>query len=439
MTEATKTDLKFALSARSGRTTEQPISYLMSKALANPNLISLAAGFVDNVSLPGPDLAKLWHDVLRDPSRAQSALQYGTTKGYKPLRVELYEHLARLDNTKSPDYPGTPEDLVVSTGSQQLLHLITDVLVDSGPTPDIVLTAWPSYFVYATMLKSAGATVRSVDLDDQGIVPDSLEAILTSLESTGDLSRVKILYLCSYHQNPTGLTLSSQRRPKVLNIIRKFSQRCGHRILIIEDAAYRELNFSDNTPPSIKKFDVGNEFVALLQTFSKPFAPGLKTGYGLLPRGLVEPVTLEKGGRDFGSANLCQHLMFEAMRRGTFREHKHRLRDVYASKCQVMLESIDDHLGDFQTVRMHWTRPTGGLYVWLTLPESIDTGRDGLLFAASLERGVLYVPGDYCYPPDPVRKPPRHMIRLSFGVPTVEQIRTGVQRLAQAIHDVAKS
>lgn len=419
---------KFAFSARAARARQQPISFLMSQAVTNPELISLAAGLVDYDTLPGGEAGALLNEMLCDPARARAALQYGTTEGLAELRDELLRHLAALDGLSPADLGASADDVIVASGSQQLLFMLTDILVDPG---DVVVTAWPSYFVYTGTLEAAGAQVRCADMDSDGVIPQSLEAVLDQLETDGLLPCVKIVYLVSYHQNPTGITLSADRREPVLEIVRDYSR--DHRILLIEDAAYRELTFEGRPPRSIKSYDTANESVALLQTFSKPFSPGLKTGYGLLPRDLVEAVILQKGNHDFGSANLCQHLVLAAMRTGVYERHLDVLRRQYAAKRDAMLAALEEHLGDLAPGRTRWTRPSGGLYIFLTLPEDMDTGRDGALFARAIEQGVLYVPGEYCYGPDPWRDLPRNTIRLSFGVAGIDDIRLGVERLARAI------
>jgi 2-aminoadipate transaminase len=439
----------FALAERARRAGDQPISYLMSKALATPGLISLAAGFVDYQTLPTAALAEQAEAILRDANAGQTALQYGTTEGLAALRQGAFEHMAALDQLSPEQMPGSAEDVVITTGSQQMLHLLTDVLIDPG---DVVIAAWPSYFVYTGALDSFGAVVRAVDTDEHGLIPEKLDRLLAGLSKANQLHRVKLIYTCSYHQNPTGLTLPTERRTALLEILQRYATE--HRILLIEDAAYRELTYgppggdpasrqgqsddpagsggdTDFGPPSIKSFDTENAYVALLQTFSKPFAPGLKLGYGLLPSDLVEPVKRAKGGRDFGSANLSQHLMQRALETGRFREHLTALRAAYQQKRDAMLAALKRELGDREDVT--WTLPTGGLYIWLTLPEALDTGGDGPLFERALEEGVLYVPGSYCYPPDPTRDAPVNSIRLSFGVPTVEQIDEGIARLARAV------
>lgn len=425
----------FKLSQQALRASEQPISYLMAQAVANPSIISLAAGLVDYQTLPGNETEKLMHDLLASPETARIALQYGTTEGLEPLRQTLLEHMASLDRLKPSDLGATVNDVVVTTGSQQLLFILTDVMVNPG---DIVITEWPSYFVYTGLLEAAGAHVRCVDIDHDGIIPQKLDALLDELKQSGELSRVKIVYTCDYHQNPSGITLSEERRPQVLEIVKKYSTE--HRILIIEDAAYRELTFEGMPPRSIKSYDAGNEYVALCQTFSKPFSPGMKTGYGVLPRELVEAVVQQKGSHDFGSVNLVQHILLQAMRQGIYARHVDELCDAYADKRNATLAAIEEHfapgsLGHGSDAR--WTTPRGGMYIWLTLPDRFDTGKRGALFHAAIEQGVLYVPGEYCFGPDPKRTIPRNSMRLSYGTPTTEQIHEGIGRLAKAAATLA--
>ena len=403
-------------------------------ALKDPTLISLAAGLVDYDTLPDSDVAPIIADLLAEPGAARAALQYGTTEGFDAFRTALFEHMTSLEAQAGAAMPQPhgPEDIVVTTGSQQLLHTLTEVLVDEG---DIVIAGWPSYFVYTSALTSFGATLRSVDLDEDGMIPEGLERLLSGFEATGQLRKVKIVYVVSYHQNPTGITLSEQRRPQLLEIVKRYSQRSGQRILLIEDAAYRELTYEGAAPRSIKSYDTDGSYVALCQTFSKPFAPGLKTGYGLLPRDLVEPVKLSKGGRDFGSSNFCHHILNRAMQTGAFARHVETLKAAYASKLRATLEALEQHLADLPGVS--WTKAKGGMYVWLTLPESVDTSHTGPLFAGAVEEGVLFVPGAYCYPADPTRKAPTNTIRLAVGVPNETQIREGIARLSKAIRAVA--
>lgn len=425
------TDLSLPLSRAARHADEQPISELVKMALDDPALISLAAGLVDYETLPAHAIAPIVQDLLADPVSAKAALQYGTTEGFGAFRTQLYDNLCALDHAQPEDYPGSADDIVVTTGSQQLLNILAEVLLDAD---DIVIAGWPSYFVYTSTLTAYGATIRSVDLDEHGMVPEKLDRLLAGLSAAGQLHRVKMLYVVSYHQNPTGITLSAERRQQLLDIVKHYSAKAGHRIVLLEDAAYRELTYLGQAPPSIKSMDEDNQYVALCQTFSKPFCPGLKTGYGLMPSDLVAAVKLSKGGRDFGSSNFNMHIISRAMRSGAFAKHIEVLKQAYAAKIQATLDALEEHFAEIDGVS--WTHPTGGLYVWLTLPESVDTSRPGPLFGHAITQGVLFVPGAYCYPKDPTRKAPRNTIRLAIGVPNPEQIREGIARLASAVRQV---
>ena len=423
--------LSLPLSRAAKHADEQPISELIKMALDDPALISLAAGLVDFDTLPAEAVAPIVRDMLGDDASAKAALQYGTTEGFAAFRTQLYEHLCTLDDAQPDAYPGSADDVVVTTGSQQLLNILAEVLLDAD---DIVIAGWPSYFVYTSTLTAYGATIRSVDLDEQGMVPDQLDRLLAGLCAAGQLHRVKMLYVVSYHQNPTGITLTADRRQQLLDIVKHYSQKAGHRIVLVEDAAYRELTYLGEAPVSIKSIDEDNQYVALCQTFSKPFAPGLKTGYGLLSSDLVEAVKLSKGGRDFGSSNFNMHIISRAMSSGAFAKHVEVLKQAYAAKIQATLDALQEHFADLEGVT--WTHPTGGLYVWLTLPEAVDTSRPGPLFGHAIKQGVLFVPGAYCYPNDPTRQAPHNTIRLAVGVPNLEQIREGIARLAKAVKQV---
>jgi 2-aminoadipate transaminase len=262
---------------------------------------------------------------------------------------------------------------------------------------------------------------------------EALAELLWRLEDAGELAKVKFIYCTSFFDNPTGLTLSLPRRKRMLEIARGFSRE--NRILILEDAAYRELRYDGEALPSIKSFDETNEFTILTQTFSKPFAPGLKLGYTAMPRELLEAVIHQKGNHDFGSANICQQIALEAMRDGSYAKHLELLKVEYRKKRDVMLSSLSRHMPE----AVQWTHPHGGLYIWLTLPQSIDTSRGGRMFKESLSHGVLYVPGDYSFQPDENGQLPRHHLRLSFGQVAIEKIDSGIERLALVIKSLLPS
>jgi len=417
---------RFAFSQKARRTLAPPISYLMAEGVTNPNLISLAAGLVDYDSLPVRCVREAMARLLEDETAGRTALQYGTTSGLAELREAVLTHLERLESRSRAALNLTADHVVVTTGSQQMLYLLTELLVDPG---DIVITAAPSYFVYAGVLEAAGARVLTVPTDDGGMRTDALDALLERCRANGELGRVKLIYVVSYFDNPTGVSVAAARRPEFVQLARTYST--DHRILVVEDAAYRELRYEGDDEPCIKAFDTRNEFVALTMTFSKPLAAGLKTGYSFLPADLVGPVLDQKGNHDFGSANLIQHLLYDLLRRGEYDAHVRELCRAYRAKRDVALAALDRELGG--TAGVCWTRPRGGLYIWLTLPEDVDTGREGELFRRCVEAGVLYVPGEYCYVRQPGQAVPRNHLRLSFGVARPDQIEEGVRRLARCV------
>ncbi|MEL7238352.1 MAG: PLP-dependent aminotransferase family protein [Planctomycetota bacterium] len=323
----------------------------------------------------------------------------------------------------------TPDDVIVTTGSQQALFLLTDVLVDPG---DIVICGGPSYFVYTGLLESVGADVRLVDVDDHGMNPASLRRVISDIADAGQLHRLKLVYVQSYFDNPTGVSLAAERREPIVDLVREVGGRAGHRVLLLEDAAYRELGYEDTaTLPSLKRYDTSNSFVASCYTFSKPLAPGLKSGYAFLPSDLVEPVLRQKGNHDFGSPNLCQQILARLCTSGDYAKHLEVVRAGYRAKRDAMLEALDRHLHPIEGVR--FTRPAGGMYVWVTLPEAVDAGETGPLLPACLDAGVLYVPGHHCFAGD---GGPTNTVRLCFGTVDLPRIYEGVARFARALRGV---
>lgn len=413
-----------SLSSKARRTPESPISHFMELALHNPHLISLAAGLVDAPSLPASPVSDAVATLLNDPATARAALQYGTTQGHRPLLEEIVRHVSALDGKSPEQMKLSTRDCLVTTGSQQLLYMLSELLFDPG---DIAITESPSYFVYHSVLAGNGARVLAVPMDDEGMIVDELDELLARLEREGDLHRVKLIYTVDYFQNPTGLTLSAERRVQLMNVVRKYSH--SHRILVLEDAAYRELRYEGEDVPSLKSLDPEGQHVVYAGTFSKPLAPGLKTGYALLPAGLMPHLVRMKGNHDFGSNNLSQHVVYEMIRTGAYARHVQKLRDVYRHKRNTMLEALEENFRDWPEVR--WTHPKGGMFVWITFPEPLTTSQNGELLKAALDEGVLFIPGEFGHVSE-TGDIPRNEARLSFGDSQPEQIREGARRLRRA-------
>ncbi|MBC8355361.1 MAG: PLP-dependent aminotransferase family protein [Planctomycetes bacterium] len=401
----------------------QPISDLMSRALDNPGLISLAAGFVDQETLPVEVVRDVMAHLLGNEAAGQAMLQYGTTPGLPALREAILQQFTSGTSSRE-----TIDHLVITAGSNQLLHLVAESLLDSE---DIVLCAAPTYLVFLGTVANLGGRTWSVATDDLGMIPEALETTLQQLANSGDLPRVKAIYLVPYFDNPSGITMPSERVQRIVEIAKRWSHRT--RIHVITDEAYRELRYAGDDVPSARDFDEDGETVIAAGTFSKSFSPGVRVGWGILPEHLIAPVCAQKGNIDFGSPNLNQHLMAQVLRRGLFEQHVDRLRASYHQKLDAMLEAADEFLAPLEGVT--WRRPTGGLYVWATLPPHIDTGPEGELFDRSIVEGMLYVPGQYCFPAEgqPIAK---NTMRLSFGVQSCERIREGIAALARAIQAV---
>jgi 2-aminoadipate transaminase len=415
-----------ALSQLAHRTTEPPITWLMQMTLARPELISLAAGFTDSESLPVRETRELIHQILDSSHEGRKALQYGSTAGDPELRRLTGSRLQIQDGPGAVAARYAPDRLFISSGSQQLLYMISECLCDPG---DIVLVEDPTYFVYLSILESHGLQCRGIRLGPDGIDPSHLEQTLERLKREGDLRRVKLLYLVTYHQNPTGTTTSWDTKRQVLALLRRYERHAGHPLYLLEDAAYRELRFAGEDVPSALTLPNAAERVIYAGTFSKPFATGMRIGFGILPQQLLRVVLRIKGNHDFGSSNLLQQLLKRALASCAYETHLELLRKRYAQKAATMTNAIRACF----PARVQWQEPRGGLYVWARLPRGITSGFRSRLFRAALANQVLYVPGVLCYATDPSRPRPDHELRISFGGATIPNLRAGIQRLGDSL------
>jgi 2-aminoadipate transaminase len=411
------------LSQLGQRSEAPPISWLMEMALARPKLISLAAGFTDNMSLPVEEARELAGEVLSTAQTGQAALQYGTTAGDPRLR-ELTARKLEARDTAASDQPTVcpPENLIITNGSQQLLYMLTEALCDPG---DIVLLEDPTYFVYLGIAQSHGLRCRGIRLLRDGIDLEQLERTLEELKRSGELKRVKLLYLVTYYQNPTGITTSLAKKLGALKLLKAYERAAGHPIYLLEDAAYRELRFAGDDVASALTATQHADRVIYAGTFSKPFATGIRVGFGVLPEPLRTVVLRIKGNHDFGSANLLQQILVRALASGKYEAHLKTLRQRYGRKAAVMDHAMREHFPAGVT----WELPQGGLYHWAQAPRGLKTGAKSRFFQKALARDVLYVPGQICYADDPTRRKPDHEMRLSFGGASEADIKLGIERL----------
>ncbi len=409
---------------------DQAISFLMQQGVEHPHVLSLGAGLVDAASLPVTEAIEAAREVLAEEVRGQSALQYGTTQGELRLRQHLADYQTRIEQTSAPaaHRVAVADEIVCTTGSQQLLALLADALFDPG---DICLVAAPTYFVFLGVLEGVGARTIALPADEHGLRMEALEGELQRLETAGELSRVKLIYVVSEFENPTGISLSLERRGQLVEIAKTWSTRRGEKIYVLEDAAYRELHYDAPPPPSVWSFDTAGDTVIHAGTFSKSFSPGLRVGFGLMPRELRDAVNDLKGNQDFGSANFNQHLLADLLGSGRFAIHAEQVRAAYRIKRDAMLAAADEFFADLPGVS--WVHPHGGLYVWMTLPPHIVTGFDSPLFRRAVDvEQVMYVPGELCFGGPREQRQCNHM-RLSFGVQSPEGLREGMRRLSQAV------
>ncbi|MFA6960023.1 MAG: PLP-dependent aminotransferase family protein [Opitutaceae bacterium] len=393
-----------AYSALGHRSQPPTIARLMALMLENPGLLSLAAGFTDTSTLPEPAV-RAAADALEARHGAPEYLQYGTNQGRPKLRALLADRLLALETP--PDAELVRKNFFITNGSQQALYLAMQVLCDPG---DIVLVDRPSYFVYLEMLVGLGVRARSMPVDADGRIDAAgLAALLADLRSRGELGRVKAVYFVSYFSNPSARSLDETEK----NAIAETLAAAGVIVPVVEDAAYRDLYYEE--PPaarSVLSLPSWAVFPKIYtSTLTKPFATGLKVGYGTSSdTGLLAKMLHVKGHHDFGTANYNQALFEEVLATGGLDSQLAVIRPGYRHKMRTLHSALTE--ASLPALGWRWTVPTGGLYLWLKAPESLDTGMDAAFCHACVAAGVLYVPGDLCYGDNA----PKNRIRLSFGV-----------------------
>ncbi len=403
----------------------------MELTLDRPNLISLAAGFTDQESLPVREAREVLAELLGSAVSGRPALQYGTTRGDPRLRALTAERVRQLDAAGGEPGVYSPHRVLITSGSQQLLYMVTEALCDPG---DVVLVENPTYFVFLGIMQSHGLRGLGVAMEEDGLDLADLERALDRLRKRGGLRRLKMLYMVSYFQNPTGVTTGFEKKRAALELLRAHERAAGHPLYLVEDAAYRELRFAGEDEKSALAAGRLAERVIHTGTFSKPFATGARVGFGFLPGPVFSAVERIKGNHDFGTSNLLQQLLAGALLSGRFDAHLESLRRRYARKAKTMTTALRGHF----PAEAAWREPRGGLYVWARAPRFIRTGVGSTLFRRALRNDVLYVPGGLCYAPDRSRAAPDCEMRLSFGGASLADIREGVARLGKTLRGILR-
>ena len=403
-----------------GREAQFPaIAKLMNLALENPKLLSLAAGFTDNATLPVKEVVAAVAALAARKGEPEY-LQYGTVQGRPELRRLLASRLRFWEPKLVDLYLG--DHIMVTNGSQQALYVATQVLCDHG---DIVLVDRPSYFAFLDAIKGVGAQPKSLPFDDTGALQVAeLKKMLTAMKASGEIARVKAIYLVSYFSNPSGRSMSEADKAA----LGKTLSEHGVIVPVIEDVAYRELFYDKPHPArSVLTMAEWRNFPQLyVATLTKPFATGIKVGWAYCTSAeLQQRMLAVKSGQDFGTANFNQAIYEEMIKAGAYDKQLPGLRQTYKAKMLALHEAfIAEGLG---LMGWKWSEPTGGMYLWLRAPAGFDTGMETDFCQACVKEGVLYVPGELCFGDNPAR----NFIRASFGVLSHDQLREAAKRFVK--------
>ncbi len=395
--------IKF-LAERTSRMRASEIRELL-KLTEGKDVISFAGGLPDPSVFMVDEISRIAAEVIK--LHGDKALQYAPTKGVTVFRDTLTKFLASHGvSVKSSD------DVIVTTGSQEALYLASKILVNKS---DVIVVEEPTYLAALNVFRELEARLEPIEIDDEGMRVDILEDRIKRLEDEG--ARVKLVYVNPTCQNPSGTTMSMDRRRYLLELASK------HDFLILEDDPYGYFTFEGGRVEPLKSLDSEGR-VIYLGTFSKILAPGLRIGWALGPRELIDVIELAKQSVDLHSSTLSQYIAMEAIKRGIVDATIERARSLYKVKRDFMLQELEQELVELAT----WTRPIGGLFIFLTLKHRVDTKK---LLIKAIEKGVAYVPGGGFF----VRKDGSNTMRLNFSYPTIPQIREGVRRLALTIKE----
>jgi len=365
-------------------------------------IISFAGGLPAPELFPIKQLEEASHRIFE--REGQQALQYSTTEGYLPLRRKLAERMQVRGGIQA-----TAEDVLITTGAQQALDLTGKLLLDEG---DTVLCESPTYVGAISALRVFSPRWVEVPTDEEGMDVDALERRLENCD------RIKLIYVVPNFQNPTGITWSLERRRRFAEVVNR------HSVAVVEDDPYGDLRFEGLPLPPIKSFD-SKGCVIYLGTFSKILSPGIRLGWITAGKSLYEKFVILKQGSDLHTATLTQMQVAEYLEMYDIDEHLARMRAVYRERRDAMLRSLEKEMPK----GVSFSRPAGGLFLWLELPPHLDARE---LLRRSLELEVAFVPGGSFYP----KGNKENTLRLSYSNMPVPRIEEGIRRLAKAVKEM---
>ena len=368
---------------------------------SRPEIVSLAGGMPNLSAIPMDMLAGIVEKLIRE--HGQEALQYGSGQGHPQLREQICDVMA-LEGIKA-----NPDDVLITTGSQQALDLISRIFIDPG---DVVLVEAPSYVGALGTFAQYEASVVHVEMDQNGLIPEALRQAIKTLRYQG--RRIKFLYLIPNYQNPAGVLLPADRRSEILDICRT------EKIFIVEDNPYGLLGFDRPSPNAMRAED--SENVIYLGSFSKTIVPGFRIGWALVPQSLKEKLVIASESSILCPSNFSQMAIASYLANQPWREQIASFCALYKVRRDAMLSALDAYFPKAAT----WTKPAGGFYVWVTLPPEIDTKA---MVPKAIAAKVAYVPGTAFYA-DGFGS---WSLRLSYCYPTPERITQGVMALSRVV------
>ena len=367
-----------------------------------PGMISFGGGLPNPESFPTEELKAILNDIMEN--YASSALQYGETEGLSELKEQLAAYMKRDENINV-----NPDNIMLTTGSQQALYALPIIFANPG---DYVITEAPTYVGMLSSLNANQIKSVSVSLDEQGMITTELEEKLKDLKSRG--IKPKFIYTIPTFQNPAGYTMTLDRRKYLLELATQYN------VPIIEDNPYGDLRYSGQKIPTLKSMDK-NEMVSYLGTFSKIMAPGLRAGFTVSQPEVLDEFNKLKQAMDLATNSLSQYIAYEYIRKGIIYKQVPKTIDLYRRKRDIMLEALDDDMEDAT-----WSRPDGGMFLWVKLNKNIDSLK---MLKRAINNKVAYVTGSAFYH----NEPERNTMRLNFTYSSDDDIKQGIKRLAKTV------